>query len=602
MQDRQFEAQTFPKALPLQQFRKPLILAPHPDDEVFGCGGLMALWAMRGVQAEVIVLTGGEVQGSSQDRQAESRLAADILGHAVSFWNLPDRGIRCTPQLIERLTDHIASSGCDIVFCPALQEPHPDHQATALAVLWSLAQGRRLVDLCFYESGDLLVHCTHLVDITSVLERKQQALDAFASQEGAQPYRSRIVARDHFRAMTLGHGATAAEGFQWVTLSGKGWPALLPALDPLFLHARGQAVLPSDLPLVSILMRTVGDPALEQAIASVCAQTYPAIELVVVAAHGERQPPTCLQAVQAIGTRWVSRETRLTRPQAANAALDAATGKYCLFLDDDDLIAPGHIEKLVQILHSEPMARAAHTDTQVINAAGDEILRYDRPYSAARLTFSNVFPIHSVLFEHSLASRDGCRFDEDLPVLEDWDFWLQVSEHTGFPHVEGLSAIYRYRDRSNLRGDDQHQHHHRHWRGQVAAKWLARLPTDRLIDAGAWYAERLDQQEQLLAFTQKELAKTEQARSKAVEQHLHARQLLEASEQAHILVEQARLHLEHVHQGLQAELQQLGQAHGSIQAELHQAQRTLAAIYGSRGWKWLQQFRRLKHKLLGAAA
>ena len=602
MQDRQFEAQTFPKALPLQQFRKPLILAPHPDDEVFGCGGLMALWAAHGVQAEVIVLTGGEVQGSSQDRQTESRLAAGILGHAVSFWNLPDRGIRCTPQLIERLADQIASSGCDIVFCPALQEPHPDHQATALAVLWSLARSRHLVDLCFYESGDLLVHCTHLVDITPVLERKQQALDAFASQEGAQPYRSRIAARDHFRAMTLGHGAAAAEGFQWITLSGKGWPALLPALDPLFLHARGQAVQPSDLPLVSILMRTVGDPALEQAIASVCAQTYPAIELVVVAAHGESQPPAYLQAVRAIGTRWVSRETRLTRPQAANAALEAATGKYCLFLDDDDLIAPGHVEKLVQVLRSEPMARAAHTDTQVINAAGDEILRYDKPYSVARLTFSNVFPIHSVLFEHSLASKNGCRFDENLPVLEDWDFWLQVSEHTSFPHVEGLSAIYRYRDRSNLRGDEQHLHHHRHWRSQVAAKWLARLPTERLRDAGAWYAERLDQQEQLLGYTQKELAKTEQLRTEALQQRFHLEQLLANSEQERANTNTAYAQLQQVCEQLQqANVHKDMESHRR-DTELRETQHTLAEIYRSRGWKFLQQFRRVKRKLMGTSA
>ena len=433
MKDRQLEDQTFPKAFPLEQFTRPLILAPHPDDEVFGCGGLMALWSARGVKAQVIVLTSGEGQGQAQSRQAESRAAAEILGHSVSFWDLPDREVRTTPVLIQRLTELMDSSQCDVIFCPALHEPHPDHQATALATVWSLAQSQRPVDVCFYESGDTLVHCTHLVDITSVVPLKNQAMDAFASQEGAQPYRSRITARDHFRAMTLGHGAAAAEGFQWVPLGAQGWPSLLPALDPLFLHARGQAVFPEDLPLVSVLIRTVGDPALEQAVASACAQTYPSVELIIVAAHAVSEPPAWVQAFKKLPLQWVCPGEKLTRPQAANAALTAARGQYCLFLDDDDLIAPGHIEKLVQLLRNTPMARAAHTDTQVINAAGQEILRYEHAYSASRLTFTNMFPIHSVLFERSLVSQSNCRFDESLPVLEDWDFWLQVSEMTDFP-------------------------------------------------------------------------------------------------------------------------------------------------------------------------
>lgn len=592
MKDRQFEDQTFPKAFPLEQFSQPLIIAPHPDDEVFGCGGLIALWAAQGIKAQVVVLTSGEEQGEALRRQAESHAAAAILGHSVTFWDVPDREVRASPMLIQRLAELIDSSQCDVVFCPALHEPHPDHQATALAVLWSLAQSQRLVDVCFYESGDTLVHCTHLLDITSVVPLKNQAMDAFASQEGAQPYRSRINARDHFRAMTLGHGAAAAEGFQWVSLAGKGWSSLLPALDPLFLHARGQAVSPEDLPLVSVLIRTVGDPALEQAIASACAQTYPGIELIVVAAHGVAKPPAWLQTIKKLPVQWVCRGEKLTRPQAANAALATAQGKYCVFLDDDDLIAPGHIEKLVQLLRNTPMARAAHTDTQVINAAGKDILRYERPYSASRLTFTNVFPIHSVLFERSLVSQSNCRFDESLPVLEDWDFWLQVSELTDFPHVAGLSAIYRYRDRSQLLSDDQHPNHHRQWRQQVASKWLTRLPAQRLTDAAAWYAEKLDHQEQLVNYTKNELTQTDQARAEAVQQHLQAEQKLEQTSE---LLQQSRAYIEQAQTQHNQESEQLART----QYELQESQQMLNAIYGSRGWKLLQLFRRIKLKLTG---
>ena len=59
------------------------------------------------------------------------------------------------------------------------------------------------------------------------------------------------------------------------------------------------------------------------------------------------------------------------------------------------------------------------------------------------------------LYAADLVRRDGCRFDETLPVLEDWDFWLQVTQHTDVRHAPGISALYRYRDRAGLHLVDQ---------------------------------------------------------------------------------------------------------------------------------------------------
>lgn len=558
MQDRLFEDRTFPQNFPLEQFKCPVLLAPHPDDEVFGCAGLLALWAKAGVRARVVILTSGQAQGEAIQRQMESRAAATVLGnYTLDFWELPDREVRCTPELMQRIACYLDACQADLLLAPALSEPHPDHQACALAALWSLAQLPRPVDLCFYESGSTLIHCTHVLDISSVQAQKMQAMQAFDSQEGVQPYASRIEALNHFRAITLGPQVQAAEGLQWLPLAQQGWSALLPALDPLFLHARHQAVVPQDLPLVSVLVRTVGDPRLEQAVASVRAQSYPQIELVVVAAHGQEQAPVWLKSMP--HAQWVCLQRKLTRPQAANAALDAARGEYCLFLDDDDLLAPGHIEKLVQIIQATPSVYAAHTDTQVINTQGQEILRYEQPYQPQRLIFTNIFPIHSVLFARVLMTQQHCRFDESLPVLEDWDFWLQVSEHSSFVHAPGLSAIYRYSDRSQLASDAEHAHYQTRWRSQVMHKWLLRLPAQRVSNAAAWYAQQLDEVRQRLNFS-----------------------------------EGLQVQIREDLQGAQVRHQNAERAIEQISGQLTDSRDTLAAIYASRGWRLLESLRRIK--------
>jgi LmbE family N-acetylglucosaminyl deacetylase len=573
MHDRLTELETFARPLDLQRYRRPLVWAPHPDDEVFGCGGLLALWQAAGVQATVVLVTDGQAQpgdgAGAHARVDESRSAAQTLGHRLECWGDADRALRCDEALIARVQEQMQALQPDVVLCPALCEPHPDHQALTLAVACATARlpASALPDVLLYESGGALTHADTLVDISSVLALKERALQAFASQEAAQPYKSRIQARDHFRAMTLGPQAQAAEAFQTVACATAGWPAWVPALEPLFLHARGQAAVPQDLPLVSVMVRTVGDAHLARTLASVCAQTYPRLELVVVAAHGQAQPPSDLPQRPGLPLRWVQQGRALNRPQAANAALDAAQGDLLIFLDDDDLWTPEHVHKLVAAYRGSGTVMAVHTDVRVIDEHGQERTRYDQPFVPARLAFTNVFPIHSVLFERQLVSQRGCRFDEALPVLEDWDFWLQVTAHTPVLHVPGVSALYRWRDRSGLEDEDS-RHHHKQWRDRVQARWLQQWPQETLLQAIRWYTAALDDATQRVAVQarradEQQLLTTQQARLTAEQ----AQAAQTARDEAAVLAERAQS----LHAELQAAGQRLGQAVHDATAAQEQA-------------------------------
>ena len=64
-----------------------LVIAPHPDDEVLGCGGSTLIHRAAGRRVDVLFLTSGELGSAEQApdrlaeiREAEARSAADTLG------------------------------------------------------------------------------------------------------------------------------------------------------------------------------------------------------------------------------------------------------------------------------------------------------------------------------------------------------------------------------------------------------------------------------------------------------------------------------------------------------------------------------------------
>ena len=499
MFDRLDESHSLINPAKLLSFQKPLVLAPHPDDEVFGCGGLLACWSELGLRPKVIVLTDGSRQAGN--RESESQQAAQILGYDIAFWQIPDRSLRCTDPLIGIIATAINTDQPDVILTPTLAEPHPDHQITTLALVCALARSAACPDVLLYESGGTLAHANALIDISQVRELKDRAMAAFKSQEAFQPYRSRITARDHFRALSLGSAVQSAEAYYHAPLSTDGWQALLPALEPLFLHRRNQAASPADVPLISVIVRTVGDPHLELTVSSILAQTYPRVEILIIDALGTTEIRSLHQGA-CVSMRWLRGDGHLSRPQAANLGLREAIGEYFIFLDDDDLWTPEHLQKLLAALNVEPRALAAHSDVSVVGIDGREIKRYDRPFRHEAIRFSNVLPIHSVLFRRIVVTKHRCSFDESLPVLEDWDFWLQIASHADFTHVPGVSAIYRFQDKSGLHSQDGPNYFLK-WREQILSKWLKRWDAQSLVAAASWYAGELDATRDDLAVVKK---------------------------------------------------------------------------------------------------
>ena len=181
--------------------------------------------------------------------------------------------------------------------------------------------------------------------------------------------------------------------------------------------------------------------------------------------------------------RWVTHGQPLHRSLAAQAGLDAVATRWALFLDDDDELLAGHLDKLIVALESSSAAVLAHTGVDLVGSGSHEGRQgtFDEPFEPWELLLGNRMPIHAALFDAALAQSSGLRFDAALDVYEDWDFWLQLRQLGEFVHVPGVSARYRL-------GDDSSDAHRvnfgdePYWR--VWAKWWPRAPR-------AWWTKAL---------------------------------------------------------------------------------------------------------------
>lgn len=520
-----------------------LVLAPHPDDEVFGCGGAIMRHIALHQPVHVIITTDGahgvdaeERARHVQQRQQESRTAAAVLDYGTpTFWDYPDRALAYGEKLVNEIVDAIGKTQADLIYAPSVYEIHPDHRALGMAALEAARRCSNPVQLALYEIGQP-IRPNLLLDISDLAERKMQAMHCFASQNAKQRYDLDIAALNRYRTYTLPTEVSAAEAYI-LTNSAElvGDPLKLYQSEHTRQHQTGLALDNADIPLVSVIIRSMDRPTLSDALDSVAVQTYSNIEIVLVNAKGPGH--------RVVGNwcgrfplRMTDNADALSRSNAANLGLTTANGDYLIFLDDDDIFLPEHIATLVNALKTHPRYRGAYSGVRVDYYTADRLestIDFNTPFDPSKLWGRNFIPIHAMLFERTLVT-EGCVFDENLDILEDWDFWIQVAQRGAILHIDSVTAIYRNHGDSGM-GSSLDQALLRQARARVFEKWKSRFSGEQLEDMIQYWEDLNQDGENKVALLNEQITgKTHaidalQNRIDQLEHAQHASALLEQS-------------------------------------------------------------------------
>ena len=204
-----------------------LVIAPHPDDEVIGCGGAICLRVQRGERVTVVFLTSGELglkrlpkAKAWKIREAEAKRAAKILGAAgLHFLRQPDWMLADHAAVTAKaLRPVLEKERPDVIYLPHANDGHPDHQASLPILRAALKDCRRCKpELRAYEVWTPLSSFDFVVDISEVVSWKLRALRAHRSQLGGFNYAQAVMGLNQFRGALAGK-CRYAEVFQRVIL------------------------------------------------------------------------------------------------------------------------------------------------------------------------------------------------------------------------------------------------------------------------------------------------------------------------------------------------------------------------------------------------
>ena len=194
-------------------------------------------------------------------------------------------------------------------------------------------------------------------------------------------------------------------------------------------------------PLVSILIRSMDRLTLDRAIASAVAQTWPNVEIVVVAACGSvhRALPSPQNERD---IRLIVRDGKLPRPEAANVALESARGEWLNFLDDDDELMARHVETL---MNARGDARIVYSRAQVRDGSGKTTGFCGVPFLPSRFRYDTPTVPNAMMFHRSLVD-EGARFDPAFSIYEDHDFFINLATRAPMRFVDEETCFWNAHD------------------------------------------------------------------------------------------------------------------------------------------------------------
>lgn len=184
---------------------------------------------------------------------------------------------------------------------------------------------------------------------------------------------------------------------------------------------------------------------IKETVSSVLAQTYDAVEIVIVNDGSIDNSEVVIDEIIKENTqiRYLKIENSGVS-KARNIGIKNASGKYILPLDADDLINPKYIELAIDEFKKDP-------ELIIVTAKGKFFGKEEgdwnlEDYTMKKMLHGNVIFCPSIFKKKDWEKIGG--FDETMTHLEDWDFFIRLSalNPKKIKKIDYLALLYRIKE------------------------------------------------------------------------------------------------------------------------------------------------------------
>lgn len=195
------------------------------------------------------------------------------------------------------------------------------------------------------------------------------------------------------------------------------------------------------MPKVSVIIPTYNRAHLVgRAIQSVLAQTFRDFQLIVIDDGSTDNTPEVVSSIRDERVRYIRHEKNGGASAARNSGIRAASGAYIAFQDSDDEWMTDKLEKQMKAFEN------VASDVGVVYTGFWKIEGDKKTYIPSRKIEPKDGNLHSLLLRSNfiggpvvLMKREcfdkAGMFDEELPMLNDWELWIRVSKYYQFKYL-----------------------------------------------------------------------------------------------------------------------------------------------------------------------
>jgi LmbE family N-acetylglucosaminyl deacetylase len=187
-----------------------LLLAPHPDDELIGCGGTLLLHAEK---FDVLCPASSGMRRAGQTPEENSRVRVEDFNRIMreigvnrhfifAYW----RNSRCLefyPTMLEEYLRCVNTADYDYIFLPHAEDNHPDHQYISVLLCEMIRRqgAKSALKLVFYEVWSPLRAPNAYVTIDTVIGAKAVNLEKYRTVGAG--YVEPILGLNRYRGMNM---------------------------------------------------------------------------------------------------------------------------------------------------------------------------------------------------------------------------------------------------------------------------------------------------------------------------------------------------------------------------------------------------------------